>query len=153
MRVYRTKELTTDRQRIYLAARIDGATPIEAMKIAKYPHPESNYQKIENSKRMQYLLRRKMPKVFNVITPEWAINRLVTVVERTIPDSVDDIESGMKLPDYNVGIKAISEISKIKGFYAPTQSQNMNINVKTDNEQAKEIADNLNKLERYKQDF
>lgn len=152
MKVYRTKELTSDRQRIYLAARINGATPLESARLAKYPHPESNYHKIENSKRMKYMLNKHENKVFNVVTPQWKINKLADMVNVTIPDDIEELQitSSDRL---NVGLKAISELNKMQGHYAPTQSQNMNINVKTDSEQAKEIADNLNKLDRYKQDY
>jgi len=147
MRVYRTKELTNDRQRIYFKARCEGATPIEAMKVAGYPHPETNYPKIENAKRMQYMLRKHMPKYINVVTPEWKTTRLKHIVEKTIP-LVDDEPS-----DYATGIKAIAELNKMQGHYAPTQNQNMNLNVNADADDVKAITERLDKLDRYKKDY
>lgn len=164
MRVYRTRELTSDRQRIYFNARCEGATPLEAARFAGYPHPEKNWNKVENSKRMKHMLSKHAPKVFNVATPDWKVNKLVKVVERHIPDELPESvemmgEDGKPVlrignqPDARTGIAAIAELNKMQGHYAPTQNQNVNVNVSADMKEAKEIAARLNSKNRYKKDY
>jgi phage terminase small subunit len=63
------------------------------------------------------------------VTVDWKMKKLVGIVERTEEEKP------------NIAISGISEMNKMQGHYAPTQTQNVNLNLDFDVIKAKEIND------------
>lgn len=144
---YNKSELTPQ-QIAFCEAYLSGESASKSARIAGYKSESRASNYLLRTKRIKdYLASQHKRFAFVKLTLESKLNKLAHIIDRTIPD--DD-----NLPcDYNTGIKAIAEANKIQGHYAPTQNQNLNVSVKTDVDTAKSIADGLNKLDRYKQDF
>lgn len=68
------------------------------------------------------------------------LRKLQKVINKGIPDDIEDQER-MDVDGVRVALSAISEQNKMLGHLAPTKSQNVNVNVSSDN--AKQIMQRL----------
>ena len=124
IKVYRCRDLSVKQMR-FVAAVKAGFTASRAAAEAGYKKAERDGSRLMQTARIKKYLAKHRIKSEVRITKERVLEKLITVVDKTIKD---DETSEIDVQLAKVGITALSEISKIEGYYAPTQTQNLNVN-------------------------
>lgn len=145
---YRPRDLTEQQLMFceaYLAEGIGG----KAASIAGYKNPSRAGGYLLQTKRIKDYLAHRMKSLSDVgVTYEKKLGKIKTVIDSFIPE-----EGELKPDKVKVGLSAIQEANRMQGHYAPTQNQNLNVNLNGDIDSAKEIAARLNSKNRYKKDY
>lgn len=129
---------------------ISNGNRIKALREAGYkPKPGSEKQlayRILNSRPVKKYINRvadKMEKDFG-ITLDWKIFKLKRIVNFCVPDDEDK-----PVIDGAVGVKAIAELNKMQGDYAPVRNENTNANINAD----AEIKDMQELIKQHQRDY
>lgn len=120
---YKPRELT-EQQLAFCEAYLAGETQTYAATLAGYKSPKRAGSSLLSCKRIIKYLDKREEQLSKVpLTFEYKMDKLNTIIERTIPDEIsDDIKT-----DYKTGIAAIAEANKMSGHYAPTNVQQVNV--------------------------
>lgn len=125
LRRYKPRNLTEQQLRFCEAYLAEGIAS-RAAKMAGYKSPNRNAAALLQCKRiLDYLNKREKQLTWVPITFEYKIDKLAKVIERSIPDEIDNGQ--LLMADYKAGISAIAEANKMQGHYTPTQIQQTTI--------------------------
>lgn len=147
IKIYRPRDLTKQ-QLAFCEAYLSGETPSNAARMAGYKSVARAGSYLLQTKRIKDYLNKREKQIVDVpVTFEAKAAALKHVVDEAIP---------LNQPltrNVETGIKAIQELNKMQGHYAPTQSKNLNVNVQAeaDREQATELFNKL--LAKHKSEY
>jgi phage terminase small subunit len=102
----------------------------------KCKHPDRYAHQLLKKPQIQELLEKTRSEVQKKteVTFEWKVQKLQEIIDRSLNQHLqDDDGSGKKLVLSDTAIKAIAELNKMQGHYAPEKRENLNVNTSLEN--------------------